>query len=311
MSYVKRTLRELNVMDDFLMNAVASDEEVGEEFCRRMVSTLLNRNVGEVRVISQKGIQGATPELRGVRLDVEVVEPVITAGEKFPSMNIYDVEPHLRDDMHLARRNRFYQAKMDGRYVRSGLRDFSKLHNLYIITITPYDPFGYGYMMYTVENRCREVPTLPYDDGLQFIYFNSVGTKGGNSEIRQMLKYFQDSRKNNVTNDTLEAIHRCVERVKRSPEMEWEFMTIGEWIDYHREDAAREARQEAQIEREKAVRERQIKDICELLEDYGEIPAGLKERVAAETDAAVLKRWLKLAARSGSMEEFIRRMDKG
>lgn len=37
MAYTKRSLEELNIMDDFLINAVATDEEVGEAFCREVL----------------------------------------------------------------------------------------------------------------------------------------------------------------------------------------------------------------------------------------------------------------------------------
>ena len=30
-------------------------------------------------------------------------------------------------------------------------------------------------MMYTVRNRCEEIPELGYDDGLTFLYFNTKG----------------------------------------------------------------------------------------------------------------------------------------
>ena len=43
----KRKLEELNVIDDFLMNAAASDAEGGEEFCRRILSTLLRKKLEE------------------------------------------------------------------------------------------------------------------------------------------------------------------------------------------------------------------------------------------------------------------------
>ena len=46
-----------------------------------------------------------------------------------------------------------------------------------------------------------------------------------------------------------------------------------------------------------------------MLEDLGEIPPSVLERFQAETDAEILKRWLKLAAKVGSIEEFIQKMD--
>ena len=54
----------------------------------------------------------------------------------------------------------------------------------------------------------------------------------------------------------------------------------------------------------RVVRECQINHILELLEDSGEPPASLKQRLLDETDPAVLKKWLKLAAKSKSFEEF-------
>lgn len=76
MAYTKRKLEELNIMDDFLMNAVATDEEVGVPFCREILSVLLQREIGEIRVVSQRTIPALTPTLRGIRIDVEVIEDV-------------------------------------------------------------------------------------------------------------------------------------------------------------------------------------------------------------------------------------------
>lgn len=70
----KRSLEDLNVIDDFLMNAAASEPEGGAEFCRLLLSTLLERKIGKVQVNVQKMIPAYTPGLRGIRMDVEVVE---------------------------------------------------------------------------------------------------------------------------------------------------------------------------------------------------------------------------------------------
>ena len=85
----RRSLEDLNVMDDFLMNAAASDPEGGEEFCRLLLSILLEREIGKVRVNTQKVIPAYSPALRGIRMDVEVVE------DTEPVLNVYDIEPCL------------------------------------------------------------------------------------------------------------------------------------------------------------------------------------------------------------------------
>ena len=152
MSYTNKTLEELNVLDDFLMNAIVTTPEIGEAFCRTVLSVLLQRKVGKVKVISQRMIPPFTPEHRGIRMDVEIQELEAESGVKLP-VSIYDLEPNLRRGVHLPRHNRFYQAKIDGRHLKSGEEDFVKLPNLYVITITNYDPFGYDYMMYHIRNQ--------------------------------------------------------------------------------------------------------------------------------------------------------------
>lgn len=290
MAYTKRNLEELNIIDDFLMNAIATDEEVGIPFCREVLSVLLQRKIGAIRVISQRTIPALTPKLRGIRMDVEVIED-LTSEEHLPAMNIYDLEPHIPDDTDLLRHNRFYQAKIDSRYLKSGERDFSKLPNLYVITILNYDPFGYDYMMYNIRNQCKEVPELEYEDGLYYIYFYTDGTRGGTSEIKAMLNYIKESTQENVTNEATRKIHDYANKVKVEPEVRDAYMTFEDKIYYERKDATLNTK---------------IQDICELLEDYGPIPDELTNRLNNEKNINILTKWLKLAAKADSIEEFIK-----
>ncbi len=164
MGYTKKTLQELDLIDNFLSNAIASNREWGEPFYRLLLSVLPGKELKTVRVLAQQVIPAATPELRGIRMDVEITE-----YDEGTVTNIYDMEPHLKDGLHLPKHNRYYQAKIDGRYVKRGLKDFSEIPNLYVITITNYDIFGRDYMMYTVRNRCEEIPDMEYDDGLYIL----------------------------------------------------------------------------------------------------------------------------------------------
>ena len=287
----KRSLEDLNVIDDFLMNAAASDREGGEEFCRLVLSTLLEREVGKIHVNAQKVIPAGAPNLRGIRMDVEVIE---SAGEL---INVYDIEPCRYHKRGLEKSNRFYQAKIDSRYMESGERDFTKLPNLYIITILPYDPFGENYMMYQIINQCLEVPGLEYKDGLRYIYFNTTGKKGGSPAIRELLQYFQNSTETNARSERLQRIHEHIKKVKVLPEVREEFMRLDDIIYYEREEAA-----------EKADQNRAVEYILELLEDCGEVSEELKNKIKAQTDKEILRRWHKLAARAESLEEFEAKM---
>lgn len=239
MSYTNKTLEELNVLDDFLMNAIVTTPEIGEMFCRTVLSVLLQKKIGKIRVSSQQIVPPLAPELRGIRMDVEVLEYAEKEGRL---SRVYDMEPNLRRNVHLPRHNRFYQAKIDGRHFKSGEEDFVKLPDLYVITITNYDPFGYDYMMYRIGNCCREIPELTYDDGLEFVYFYTGDHKGGSESIQAMLRYIQTSRKENAVDETTREIDRIVEQVRTLPEVRNEYMTLGDIIDCEREEAAEEAK---------------------------------------------------------------------
>ncbi len=50
--------------------------------------------------------------------------------------------------------------------------------------------------------------------------------------------------------------------------------------------------------------EGKIEDLFDLLGELGEIPKDLRQRMLAQRDLAVLRSWIKLAAKAGSIEEF-------
>ena len=309
MSYIKKPLEELDVIDDFLMNAVATDPEVGEEFCRTILSVLLQKPIGKIRIVAQRTIPANTPLQRGIRMDVEV-EEYIGEDEENAEVNIYDIEPHNRDNQFLPKRNRFYQAKIDGRYLKSGDVDFRKLPSLYVITITNYDPFGEGYMMYTIHNRCEEVPELIYDDGLQFIYFNTKGTKGGNAAIYNLLKYIQSSKVDNVSDVATQQLHQYVSRVKVQPETRLEYMRFDELMAYAQIEGRAIGMEEGRAEgRAEGILETRRNTIFELLEEYGEVPESLRDRINNETSEEILKGWVKMAVKIQSIDEFVLNMD--
>lgn len=73
-------------------------------------------------------------------------------------------------------------------------------------------------------------------------------------------------------------------------------MTIGEMLDASREDGKTEG--------EKIGR---INSLIEILSDFGNIPDKIMKQFQ-EADEDTLKRWLKLATRTGSLVEFENKM---
>ena len=296
MSYTVKPFEELDIMDDFLMNATAGDREVGEEFCRTLLRGLLQRELGQVQISIQKVIFANVPNQRGIRLDIEVDELELCEKE-IVVKNIFNIEPNKRKEVNLPKHNRFYQAKIDSRNLKSGETDFIKLPNLFVITITDYDPFGYDYMMYTVHNQCQEIPNLEYEDGLFFIYFNTTGTKGGNSSIKSLLNFIQNSKINNVTDEITHRLHNCISKVKTSPELREAYMRWEEKLFYERLDGKMEGKIEGKIE-----------IILDCLAELGTVSEDLKKQLLKENDLEKIKTWVKLCMKVNSIEEFVEKM---
>ena len=249
MSYTKKTFESLSLINNFLMDALVSDPEVGEKSCEEMLSVLLQRSIGSVKVVSQRIVPPVTPDHRGIRMDVEIEELIESEGT-FPNMNIYDLEPHRKphSEETLTRRNRFYQAKIDGRRLNSGEKSFKKLPNLYIINILDYDPFGYDQVCYTIKNKCEEVPELKYEDGLSFLYFITTGTKGGTENIKNMLRFIENSDSSNAVDDSTKRMYDYVSHIKAQQEARDRYMSWDADFDYEVDKARNEGRAEGRDE---------------------------------------------------------------
>ncbi|MBR4542693.1 MAG: hypothetical protein IKO53_00635 [Lachnospiraceae bacterium] len=293
----KKKLEEMNLIDDFLMNAATTDQEVGEACCRCMLSVLLQRKIGRVHVISQRFLPGAMPGQRGIRMDVEVTEEA-TDGSGMIA-NVYDMEPHTMNDMDFPRANRFRQAKIDGRYMKSGDNDFKHLPDLYVITIMNFDLFQKGYMIYDFRTTCMQDPDIPYDDGLYRIYFNTTGTKGGSKSIKNMLNYIQNSASVSAVDDATEELEGYVHKVKTDPEVRRSIMTFGDIID-------REKRESFEL----ATKSTRMADILDLLSDIGGVTDEIAEKLGNIKEEENLKNLHKLAARAESMEAFEKCLDE-
>ena len=323
-------LENLNVLNNFLINAIANDPDVGEAFFQLMLSILLDMKIGRVSVRAQPFLPGNIPGLRGIQLDVEVTE-YLDENPKGANCRLFNVEPQLYKD-NLPKRSRFYQAKKDSKGLRAGEKNWNKLPDLFMIFITNYDPFGRDSMVYTFDNTCKEFPDLEYKDGLKFIYFNTTGNLNATKAKKELLNYLNDSKIERVTNENIAQLHNYVSSVRDSAEVQSDYMTLGEWIDWNveeltearvkarlaeelergmaegRERGMAEGRERGMTEgRERGMTEGRVGVLVDTLSDLGVVPDEILERIQ-DLDADTLKQWTKLAARADSMEEFLEKL---
>ena len=287
----RRSLEELNLIDDFLFQATISHGKLGEEICRMMLSTILGRTIGRVKVSTQKVILGLDTAMRGIRMDayVESEEEIQVDTDA----EIYDIEPdttYERDT--LPWRTRLYQAMIDSHQLESGW-NYRDLKNIYIIMILPYDPFGKKRMVYTVKNQCIEEPDIPYEDGIRKIYLYTKGVEGSPSqELQDMLRYIENSIEENVTNETIHLIHKGVQVIKQNKEVGVQYMKTWEREAMIREEGKVEGIAEGKAEGKAEGIEKGRILINELNRKLAE--AGrLEDMVKAATDEAFQEQLLK------------------
>lgn len=227
-------------------------------------------------------------------MDVEIKED---SNDSASGVNLYDLEPHLKNRINIPKHNRFYQAVIDSKQLPSGEEDFDKLPNLFVVTVLNYDLFGEGYMKYCVHNHCEEVPDAPYDDGLTFLYFNTKGTRGGNEVIHSVLNYLQDSRKENVVNEETRKLHAMVEQVKKKPEVRLAYMRFDEVLYWEKKESHEQGHTEGQEEAYHSM-------ITSFLQAHGAMSEELREKIEHITDVSLLEKLVKLAAKTDNIGDF-------
>ncbi len=209
----KRTLKELNLLDNFLFHEVISYGSQGAVIIEKLLSTVLGRKISNIKVIPQKTVYGCDTAYHGICLDAYIEGEDPETGETEPE--VYDLEPNL-----------YYEKK--------GL---------------PYDPFGKNRMVYTIQNKCVEDEDVVYKDGVTIIYLFTKGTEGNPSkELSDMLKYFEDSREENAVNQDIREIHGIVKRVKCDREVSVNYMKSWEYEAWIRKEATREGREKGREE---------------------------------------------------------------
>ena len=240
----KKTLQELNLMDDFLFYKLVSHPVFGEQFGKELLQIILGKTVGKLTVVPQKVYYGADTMYHGARLDVYLEEE---AGEE-DSGAIYDVEAEQtvkKETLeNMPKRSRYYHSTIDAGALLAGA-DYRALKNVIVIMIMSKDPFDRDHVIYTIENHCKEIPDMPYDDGAKTIFLYTKGRKGNVSEeLRGFLKYMEQSLEENATSETIQRIHRMVTEIKRDKEASIEYMKAYERERMIREEGIERGREE-------------------------------------------------------------------
>ena len=281
-----KTLQELTLVNKFLFDQTMDIPEAHEA----ALQIILEDDLIKLLTPSQTEKEIRTmPWLRSIRLDVYAVDQGKT---------LYNTEMQAEKKGDLIKRSRYYQGLIDSSLLEPGTVTFNKLNNTCIIMITPFDLFGLGKYQYTFRSYCEEDKDLELGDGAIRIFLNTRGTNDDevSKELVDFLHYIEktdDESAEAAGSERIKLIHECVRKIKSSEEMGVKYMQSWEEKIYERDKGREEGRTIGKAE-----------SILDILQELGEVPEKLKDRILAQQDLSILEGWLKAAIKASSIEEF-------
>lgn len=279
----KKTLKELTIKNNFMFAAVMCDENN----CKQLLELVLQIPIEHVEVSKEKSIV-YHPEYKGIRLDVFA---------KDENHTHYNVEMQSVQKQAIGKRARYYHSQIDMELLLSG-REYAELPNSYVIFVCDFDPFGQKKYCYSFANQCLEDSKLNLSDGSRSIFLSTSGNNDADVPERlvKFLKFVKADLKDcdkDYEDDFVRTLQKTVQHIKESREMEERFMVFELLLKDERAEGKAEGKAE---------------DVLELLEELGTISSDLREKIMSETDLKILVKWLKLAAKVDSIEQFLQNM---
>ena len=270
----KQRTAVFNLTSDLFAGKVFEDISACQELCRIL---LKDEHIALRNVKTQYVIRNL--ENHSVELDI-LAEEI--------SGNLINVELQMYKEPAPFRRTRYYLSSIDMSILEKG-RPYYELPDVTIVYITQEDFIG-GKRGHYVRNRSEDdlkIPVCP-DNGQYENYFN-LEYPTDDVKINELLRYLKNSDPFYQTKN----FPRIVERVNYF-KIQKEGVTIMCEI-------ADKIRQEGLIEGK-------IESILELLEELGNVPKQLIQRISKETNSEVLSKWHKYAAKASSFAEFETKM---
>lgn len=286
-----RKLRELTIKDDFMFGAVMSEPEN----CRELLEMILGISIDRIEVSQEKSIV-YHPEYKGVRLDVYAKDEENTR---------YNVEMQASRKPVLGKRSRYYQSQMDMEMLQSG-RGYEELPKSFVVFICDFDPFERALYRYTFDMKCEEDSDAELGDTRKIIFLSTQGKNREEvpKELVTFLEYvkadLEESQKD-FHDSYVRRLQDSVQRVKANREMEERFMLLEEKLREERAEGER-------IGREIGQTQGACDMLLKMLEILGEIPEPVREKINSVSEQETLMEWAKIAVRSKSMEEFVKKI---
>ena len=269
---------ELNLSDFALFLSVMKNQKAHEN----VLSIIMDETDLRLRKIHVEEVVLNRQGRRAIRLDAWAED------EKNRQFSTEMQNDTSSDDVR--RRARFYQGLLDTPLLKSGKKTrYPQLPSTVVTFITQEDIFERDLARYTFSEQCEEIPELRLGDGTRKIFLN-MESLNGRAELVSLLQYMKKTSLDNpaiqVMDPRIVELDEIVQEVKESEEWEEVRMSI------------------LSIGLERGMEQGMAKSILALLEEFGTPSRELRDIICSQKDQEILEKWLKTAAKAGSMEEF-------
>ena len=269
---------ELNLSDFALFLSVMKNQKAHEN----VLSIIMDETDLRLRKIHVEEVVLNRQGHRAIRLDAWAED------EKNRQFSTEMQNDTSSDDVR--RRARFYQGLLDTPLLKSGKKTrYRQLPSTVVTFITQEDIFERDLARYTFSEQCEEIPELRLGDGTRKIFLN-MESLNGRAELVSLLQYMKKTSLDNpaiqVMDPRIVELDEIVQEVKESEEWEEVRMSI------------------LSIGLERGMEQGMAKSILALLEEFGTPSRELRDIICSQKDQEILEKWLKTAAKAGSMEEF-------
>ena len=270
----KQRTAVFNLTSDLFAGKVFEDVGACQELCRILLKD-------EHIVLKSVKTQYVIRNLENHSVELDILAEEISG-------NLINVELQMYKEPAPFKRTRYYLSSIDMSILEKG-RPYYELPDVTAVYITQKDFIGgqRGHYDRSITTDGQKINTF-LNNGQHENYFN-LEYPTDDAKINELLEYLKNSDPFYQT----ENFPRIVERVKYFKVQKEGVTIMCEIVD--------RIRQEGLIEGK-------IESILELLEELGNIPKQLLQRISQETNSDILNKWLKCAAKASSFAEFEAKM---
>ena len=270
----KQRTAVFNLTSDLFAGKVFEDIGACQELCRILLQD-------EDIVLKSVKTQYVIRNLENHSVELDILAEEISGS-------LINVELQMYKEPAPFKRTRYYLSSIDMNILEKG-RPYYELPDVAVVYITQKDFIGgkRGHYDRSIATDGHKINTF-LNNGQHENYFN-LEYPTDDAKINELLEYLKNSDPIYQT----ENFPRIVERVK--------YFKIQQEGDTIMGEIADKISQEGLIEGK-------IESILELLEELGNIPKQLIQRISKETNSEVLSKWHKYAAKASSFAEFEAKM---